>query len=482
MVLPSRVAMTRAHALTPLAALAAVAALAAGDGTWTKPPPTQPLGNQDHRVSGVLPAGTRDAHPLGDPSHAVSGVLPAGWHLSPHATALAYPVELFTAASYPVRGGRGCGPRPALRDLPPGGALVFAMEYRPARGRLRLHGFPPRPAHLRLRQRDFGTYECAGPTYLLRFRDHGRPIQLHVALGPEATAARRAQVLRFLDSLRFAPLPPPPPDPYAGWPEATDEAGDSFRAPPRWTSAVLAVPRRVQRPRTLFVAAARPIEGLPYRRRPARRRRLPLPPTVAGSVPSVWIVEERPGEPDRMHPPFPRGRPWPGTADLARTPAGYLRAGGSCGGHRFSALLVPGRGLTLEELAAQGTGLSCGVRERQLRLAREPYLGVRCRTANSIACDTVGLAVWLRGRATGLRATIGSRTFALHRGHGFWEASLHPAGLLDPASPLHVTPEEPPDRWFGRHPTSAVVRIQGRLPNGQVAARRLRLPLHPGWG
>src|SRR2546429_277960 len=29
-------------------------------------------------------------------------------------------------------------------------------------------------------------------------------------------------------------------------------------------------------------------------------------------------------------------------------------------------------------------------------LARSPYLGVACPTANSIACDRVGLAVWLR--------------------------------------------------------------------------------------
>src|SRR4051794_16823944 len=49
----------------------------------------------------------------------------------------------------------------------------------------------------------------------------------------------------------------------------------------------------------------------------------------------------------------------------------------------------------------------------QLALQRAPYLGVSCRTPNSIACDRVGLAIWLRRPVTRLTATINGRTVAM---------------------------------------------------------------------
>jgi hypothetical protein len=93
------------------------------------------------------------------------------------------------------------------------------------------------------------------------------PLQVMVAVGPKATAARRRGVERVLDGLRFSSLPPPPPDPYEGWPTLIDESGDSLRAPPRWTSGVTAVPRRLPCPRTLFLVASEPLAGLPSGRR-----------------------------------------------------------------------------------------------------------------------------------------------------------------------------------------------------------------------
>jgi hypothetical protein len=419
---------------------------------------------------------------LGDPAHAVSGVLPLGWRVQGHATGLSYPVELFTAGSYPVAKGGGCGPQRALHDLPPSGALVFAFEYRPAVGRVSVRGFPARPAHIRLRRRDVARFECIGRRgWMVRFRDHGRPIQIHVVLGRRATVARRVQVERFLDSLRFAPLPPPPPDPYAGWHAAVDEAGDSFRSPPGWAAAVVAVPRLVARPRTLFMTADGPLPGLPSTGRIAKRHSLPRPGPTHGHT-ALWIVERLPGEASAAYPPFPQGRAWPQPQDVSPAGPGRLRAGASCHGVRFEAL-VAGPQVAPALKAAQGAGFSCGVRERQLALSREPYIAVRCPIANSIACDTAGLAVWLRSRVTRLSATIGGRTFTLHRSSaGWWEGSLHPAGFADPTSPLHITPDRPPDYWAGRHPVSAIVRIEGRLTDGHVAARRLRLDLHAGWG
>src|SRR5271167_4545267 len=37
-------------------------------------------------------------------------------------------------------------------------------------------------------------------------------------------------------------------------------------------------------------------------------------------------------------------------------------------------------------------------------LSKSPYLGVRCSIANSIACDRVGLAVWLKRPAVSVTA------------------------------------------------------------------------------
>src|SRR5579875_2414127 len=37
---------------------------------------------------------------------------------------------------------------------------------------------------------------------------------------------------------------------------------------------------------------------------------------------------------------------------------------------------------------------------------RAPYLGVRCPLANSIRCDRVGLAIWLRRPAVRVRGTV----------------------------------------------------------------------------
>lgn len=142
---------------------------------------------------------------------------PRGWHLlRPRITALAYPTERLLLTSYPTARGGNCSPDRAERDLPADGALIYLLEYRPPAGAVWSHGvrrsaFPPRPAHFALRRRELGNYECwRVASYLIRFRAADRPFQLHVALGPQASPALRAQVLRALDSLRFATLPPPP--------------------------------------------------------------------------------------------------------------------------------------------------------------------------------------------------------------------------------------------------------------------------------
>ena len=48
-------------------------------------------------------------------------------------------------------------------------------------------------------------YECIGPSYMVRFRQAGRFFQIHIVLGTRASAARRAAVLRILDSFTAKP-------------------------------------------------------------------------------------------------------------------------------------------------------------------------------------------------------------------------------------------------------------------------------------
>jgi hypothetical protein len=122
---------------------------------------------------------------------------------------------------------------------------------------------------------------------------------------------------------------------------------------------------------------------------------------------------------------------------------------------------------------------------RRLLLRRAPYLGVRCPKANSIACDRVGLAVWLRAPARRLTAKIDGRTFALRppaRPGGFWEGMLQPAGLLTPGSALHVTPDRGRYYWAGRHPVRAVVHLAATETDGARASKDIVVDLRPGYG
>jgi hypothetical protein len=147
-----------------------------------------------------------------DASRAVSAVVPDGWHRARTLTALAFPREVVTIASFPLRRGGSCAPTRALADLGPRDALVSVVEYRPQHGGVwsaaRRAAFPPRPRHLRLPRRAGAPLECFGrPGRILRFRDADRPLQVVVVLGARASQARRHAVQRVLDGLRFGPLP-----------------------------------------------------------------------------------------------------------------------------------------------------------------------------------------------------------------------------------------------------------------------------------
>jgi hypothetical protein len=122
-------------------------------------------------------------------------------------------------------------------------------------------------------------------------------------------------------------------------------------------------------------------------------------------------------------------------------------------------------------------------------LSRDPYMGVSCPTANSFACDRVGLAVWLREPAARVDAAIAGQELELDDPE--WSGDpedgerrmfagfLQPAGMID--GPLEVTPDDGPDRWYGRVPVSASVQLW-IVDGGATTTTTVEVELSPGWG
>jgi hypothetical protein len=130
-----------------------------------------------------------------------------------------------------------------------------------------------------------------------------------------------------------------------------------------------------------------------------------------------------------------------------------------------------------------------------LRLARQPYAGVRCPRPNSIACDRIGLAVWLVKPAVRLSATVAGKRVRMaipspvRRAPGgyycarscYFEGGLQPAGLLTPG-PLHIGPDAGRYYWEGRHPRPLRVQLVAFYRDGSSASTTRRIWLHAGWG
>lgn len=308
-----------------------------------------------------------------DPEVGVSGRYPAGWHRAQAIAKIASPREVLVLATYPLRErakAGECAPDTARADLPPGGAFVWLLEYRPVRGEawadVRRENFPAVPDRFELTRADLGgdNFCFPGRTYRTTFRAADRPLQLLVAFGGEPSDERLAEVSEILTSLRFQEVPPPPPDPYAGWAGLHDNPGDSFQAPPGWAAAAaLFPPDTTPRRRTLFFASNRPLFGLPDRLVVRGVAELPPSPSwpVANEFPAdgvlVWVREERKGG---ASPEFPAiGRDWPSREDFRpvqiftepNPDVRWLRAGGAWMGFRFSVLVGHGPDASEADLA-----------------------------------------------------------------------------------------------------------------------------------
>lgn len=131
-------------------------------------------------------------------------------------------------------------------------------------------------------------------------------------------------------------------------------------------------------------------------------------------------------------------------------------------------------------------------------LSRQPYMGVSCPVANSISCDRVGLAVWLKRPARSVFATIAGAPLRLNdRGDLAYRGDvprraftgfLQPAGIV---SRLHVRRVDGSvlyklhgrEMWIaGPDGPLVPVRLTIHEPGGRTVATHVRVQLGDGWG
>ena len=160
----------------------------------------------------------RDVEPVASPSSNTYRseedrfrvLVPKGWFISDEPlTDIAEPRDIATLATFPLRPGGACAPNRAIKEMGRDDALIFVMEYSGPRG----GPWPQRPRRIEPSKRPPVAYECwLRSTNLIRFRDAGRYLQIHVALGVVEHQARdtapekvRRQAYRILNSFRFSP-------------------------------------------------------------------------------------------------------------------------------------------------------------------------------------------------------------------------------------------------------------------------------------
>jgi hypothetical protein len=115
-----------------------------------------------------------------------------------------------------------------------------------------------------------------------------------------------------------------------------------------------------------------------------------------------------------------------------------------------------------------------------------PFIGIACPHPNAIACDRVGVGVWLDQPATLVVASIAGRLVTLsppltNGGRRLWLGYLLNAGLHR-RGPLEVLPRRG-GLWSGTPEVDPRVQVRAWLPDEQVAATAtVPVLLHPGFG
>lgn len=136
-------------------------------------------------------------------------------------------------------------------------------------------------------------------------------------------------------------------------------------------------------------------------------------------------------------------------------------------------------------------GKPTGAPARALGVTYGPYLGVRCRRADHIGCDRVGIDIVLSDPAIRAEAVVAGRRLRLrtpgfHSGVRFrdWVGTVQNAGMRRPDSPFRVRGHGRGHRlWAGSPPLYVPVELRVRLVGGrQEAALFPRVFVSPGWG
>jgi hypothetical protein len=118
-------------------------------------------------------------------------------------------------------------------------------------------------------------------------------------------------------------------------------------------------------------------------------------------------------------------------------------------------------------------------------------MGVACHIPNSITCDRIGLAVWLRRPATvtatiaGARLTLNDPTWS-YVAHSRRSTLYVYAGFLQPAgltTRLGLLPDGLSlNSWYGGNAPSPLVRFRIDYGQGTIVATQERVYLSAGWG
>jgi hypothetical protein len=156
-----------------------------------------------------------------------------------------------------------------------------------------------------------------------------------------------------------------------------------------------------------------------------------------------------------------------------------------------AAAVVPGSAGTARNVT---TGFSVPVGTIRISasaaFSQSPYMGVNCPVPNSISCDRVGLAVWLRHPAYSVDASIAGASFPLtwfgdeyrfgarRKPRRAFDGYLQPAGIM---SRLHVRPTAG-GIWDGNGTPYPMVWVLINYGEGHHALTHLRVPLMAGWG
>jgi len=116
--------------------------------------------------------------------------------------------------------------------------------------------------------------------------------------------------------------------------------------------------------------------------------------------------------------------------------------------------------------------------------SQAPDMGVACHSG---ACDSVGLAVWLRRPAVSVSATIAGHPFGLTTSQAQPYMPSTPrkmfVGYLTPLRLITRTRlVGPPSTWPTAKTPSPVVSLRITYRDGHVLTTRLHVPVQPGWG